>query len=973
MESSSAGPLVLETLANACNQNACVFKTAEKQLQDWETQPGFYSILSEIFCKHELDVNVRWLAVMYAKNGVERYWRKNAPNAICESEKEGIKQRLLSNFTEPVPQIATQLAVLIGKIARLDCPRLWTQLLPTLFQAVRCPDNLIQERGLLVLHHVTKMLASKRLAHDRKLFEELTNEIFGFVLRLWQTHLQEFLEAASKHDDKMGHSLDKAILTCRILRKQIAYGFKDPTCNNDASNFLSQIFPGLKNMLGCRQSMWGHHYILEKCEKMIILLTKVLLDLLEFHPASYTQLIRPTLEFAVSYNFSENEKGLLFERFTVNTFNLIKGILQNEMYRPLKNEEEPQEPVRQEACKVKAEFFTYDTLSEICRRLVSQYFLLSGEDLSTWDSDPEEFCQEEVGDSYRYSLRPCTEALYMALFKEYRSSLIPVLLQMVQSVQGPCDPEDIATILRKDGVYNAVGLASFELFDEINFDDWFTSHLRQELQIKHVNYRIIRRRVIWLCGQWVSVNMSVATRPLLYQTVLPLLNKEEDLVVRIEASLTLKTAVDDFEFNVDQFLPYLNASFSMLFELLQEVRECDTKMQVLHVISFVIERVGAQIRPYTTSLIQYLPSLWQESADHNMLRCAILTTLIHIVQGFGSICSNMYDFLLPIIQMSTDVTQAQHIYLMEDGLELWHVTLLNAPNITEQLLQLFKNMSGLLDLGTENLRMCLKVIQAYIVLGPRDFMQRFSSELASSLTSMLTDLRTEGIVLILRVIELVFQSFPSEGPEVFRRLLPSLLKAIIQGEEHPMVLTVYLGLFARVLLQNPEFMWKFLNDVAPEFGKPSEALLGDIVDMWVNKIDCISQPERRKLVALGACSLLSLKLSTVMEKFSGIVCLSVEVLHDVSTIPVDEDTALQLDSLVLSDQDDTPEDTEQETEHDKRKRMLCRQDPVHMVPLKEYVLSQLTACQQIHGQDTFDKLMSQVDPEILQQLREFSG
>lgn len=55
-------------------------------------------------------------------------------------------------------------------------------------------------------------------------------------------------------------------------------------------------------------------------------------------------------------------------------------------------------------------------------------------------------------------------------------------------------------------------------------------------------------------------------------------------------------------------------------------------MHVLHVLSFVIERVGPGIRPYTAALVQYLPMLWQESTEHNMLRCAILTTLIHLVQ-----------------------------------------------------------------------------------------------------------------------------------------------------------------------------------------------------------------------------------------------------------------------------------------------------------------------------------------------------
>ena len=55
-------------------------------------------------------------------------------------------------------------------------------------------------------------------------------------------------------------------------------------------------------------------------------------------------------------------------------------------------------------------------------------------------------------------------------------------------------------------------------------------------------------------------------------------------------------------------------------------------MQVLYVLSFIIERVGVLIRPHSASLIDYIPALWSESSDHNMLRCAILSTLIHLVQ-----------------------------------------------------------------------------------------------------------------------------------------------------------------------------------------------------------------------------------------------------------------------------------------------------------------------------------------------------
>lgn len=60
------------------------------------------------------------------------------------------------------------------------------------------------------------------------------------------------------------------------------------------------------------------------------------------------------------------------------------------------------------------------------------------------------------------------------------------------------------------------------------------------------------------------------------------------------------------------------------------------QMHVLGVLSFVVERVGVAIRPHANALVQYLPLLWAESADHNMLRCAIVSTLVHLVKVSNS-------------------------------------------------------------------------------------------------------------------------------------------------------------------------------------------------------------------------------------------------------------------------------------------------------------------------------------------------
>ena len=83
-------------------------------------------------------------------------------SAISEAEKVDIRSKLLQNFgCEPVPMIALQAAVAIGKIARFDVPKDWPELLPALVQAVQAQDSLIQHRALLVLHHTIKALASK--------------------------------------------------------------------------------------------------------------------------------------------------------------------------------------------------------------------------------------------------------------------------------------------------------------------------------------------------------------------------------------------------------------------------------------------------------------------------------------------------------------------------------------------------------------------------------------------------------------------------------------------------------------------------------------------------------------------------------------------------------------------------------------------------------------------------------------------
>lgn len=55
-------------------------------------------------------------------------------------------------------------------------------------------------------------------------------------------------------------------------------------------------------------------------------------------------------------------------------------------------------------------------------------------------------------------------------------------------------------------------------------------------------------------------------------------------------------------------------------------------MKVLSVLYFIVERVGLSIEPYYEKLLKFLPLLWNESENHNMLRCAVVGTLVHLIK-----------------------------------------------------------------------------------------------------------------------------------------------------------------------------------------------------------------------------------------------------------------------------------------------------------------------------------------------------
>ncbi|GJQ74570.1 Ranbp11 [Trypoxylus dichotomus] len=989
MDPVSTDQIVLDVLQRASSQNPEILKPAEAKLGEWETQPGFYTVLSNIISNHNVDIHVRWMAVLYFKNGIDKYWRKNAPNAISEDEKQSLKLSLISNFSEPIQQIATQKAVLVSKIARSDCPKEWPELLPTLIQAIESSDSLIQHRGLLTLHNVIKALSSKRLAGDRRLFQEFTTNIYAFILNLWNNFTESFFRnfAQNVNVELQTVDLEKALLTLRILRKLTIHGFYRPHQNQDCMNFIKVVFERIRTSLECRKRLRiKGQYLFELTEKFIIHLTKILLAVLDSHPFTFVNFIQPTLELTVYYAFTLEGIEYVFERFVIQCFNLIKGILLSAEYKPAKVIELTKNPETVRAHQIKIGFFQPNTLAEICKKLVSHYFILTQDELDMWDNDPENFANDEAGESWKYSLRPSMESVFVTLFHEYRDTLAPILLEMIRETNCMVSPDDMGGILRKDAVYNAVGLAAYDMYDEVDFDQWFLNTLIEELKIKHNNYRVIRRRVSSLIGNWTGIKLSLELRPALYECVTSLLESDEDMAVRLTASTSLRHAIDDFEFNSEQFKPYLDRAFNLLFNLLKEAKECETKMHVLNVMTLIVERVGQTISPHTGALMHYLPLLWAESEDHNMLRVAIVATLVQLVRALGHVSAELNPFLIPVIQLGTDVNQSAIVYLLEDSLELWLTVLENSCSMIPQFMQLFDNMPALLETTSENLRLCLIICIAHMLLDPETVMRVHGRQIVEACDSLMSDMRPEGIIMLAKLVEMFIKAKPVLGCETTRPLLIRIFEAVYNGEELPMLTSVYLSVISRLLLSSHEVFRETLTVLAQKYNKNEQTILSTMLSCWLMRMRNVSNMEQRKLLGLALSNLLTIQSELVLEKFGDILVNILETLNDITRC---DDNGTMTDSLLLSQsqlsddpnstvdqsqfqyQGHYPDESDYETDHEHRKNQLMKIDPVHTICLKDYFQSQIIELQRQIGQLQYDQLIQMVDGDTLQQLRTY--
>nr|CAG4710470.1 unnamed protein product [Naegleria fowleri] len=329
-------------------------------------------------------------------------------------------------------------------------------------------------------------------------------------------------------------------------------------------------------------------------------------------------------------------------------------------------------------------------------------------------------------------------------------------------------------------------------------------------------YNIIRRKCMWLLGRWVEKFDNLVRKDIL-STLVTILINSEDLVMKLTSLITLKIVLsEDTELRAEDFAEFLQPFMSALVQLLDKVEQEDTKLSLLSLICTVVEKMENNILPYCETLVKILPVFWNSVGDSTLVKTQVIAALSKIVKLLEHNSVILYDFLLPLIQYSTDIDQDEHLYFIEEGLDLWHITMQYAPEPTQGLLSLFPNIVKIFDHTVEYVMPNLRLIESYVLLGKSQFLSAYGPQLGSIFLNVLCNTKPKAMYLCSTVIETIFTEFPVEASINFARPVKKMIEIFLNNEEKSDVLTGFLCVFSRLVFFSKNVLYEIFDAILKE-------------------------------------------------------------------------------------------------------------------------------------------------------------
>lgn len=231
-------------------------------------------------------------------------------------------------------------------------------------------------------------------------------------------------------------------------------------------------------------------------------------------------------------------------------------------------------------------------------------------------------------------------------------------------------------------------------------------------------------------------------------------------------------------------------------------------------------------------------------------------------------------------------------------------------------------------------------MQAYILLNPDLYLQKYGKEMIKVCQYLIKDIRTEGVILICKLFITIIKVHPEYAVELLHPVVIEVMRSILSDSDYLSVKQINLQVAVRYFLANQHAFSRILEEIQIEnsFEK--------FLTIWFEAMPGVTCMEDKKLLALGTCSLLTVPNDVIMKQFNVIISDVFETLCDIMKSGGDD--GKEFDSLILTEASELEsngmydmEDYEYKTPHYERFRAVCLRDPVHSIVLKDYFQTQV--------------------------------
>ena len=883
-------------------------------------------------------------------------------------------------------------------MARYDWPEHWPGLFEHLGSQITSQDPRISRNCLSCLQQVVKSLASRRLAVDKKNFQEMAENVFPNVFQLltdlWATTLTS--DAAIMYPEMQLHAL---LLLTKTLHYLLNYGYCVDTvprghvfhtfinfCIDQIGMFLIGTYvPKLEQLepLHTCRDLFG---------KITYRVTKCLVSFHETYPLRFSEHVPDFLTKVVA-TFFKGDFDLYrqpysiwtIERFCVKLVNFMRLVIRCRDYEIDSDQEDSNIPKR-----AILEFCNRDFLSTLLQKLLTTLMKLSPDDMEKWEIDPEAFVVREPLEDFEHCFRMAIELFLIAIFVEFDEIIPQMLSERVNKVLSLQSETEV------DCLYNAIGQVALQ-FHQMDFTSFFNQLLIPQLQSPNEQVpELIKWRILWLLSKIPDLDHLTDEMRATFFAVFAhcLASSQYNLSLRLQAMITLKCHIDSASMNETLLNPHLNQCIQGLGELLQEVQSDDSRLLIINCLSSLIECAGKDVRPCLPGIERIFGIAWNLETSHELLRGAVLTSLTNLV---NSLEGNQEDqaLILPAvmsaINVCTERTQTlagggtKFSALLEDTLDLWFAALSNCESTSpscSQFFQLLPRLFIILHNSAENLSRCLDIIEAYYLLDPKSFIQTSGEQLVQTLLGLIGNLKYDLAMSILRLIDLVLVSSPEQS-QLFFPVLNVIFSRAIHNEDSGAILAGYIATFSRFCICSPQLFSSFISTFAESNSTDVPCVLGHLSDTWSDRFQFSAPLDRRKLMAMTLLSLLQVPAEPIYARFSSILNIVVDVFHDLAAHP-DSDKpfvdmlatslpeviphsvvteAIQNDNLVMAS-------VVESRPHIRRKKTAQRNsDPVYAISFDKFAMEKIALCQQSIGSDRFEQLLASTDADVVHQLK----